>query len=203
MDARADRRLGHDQELRLLEEFADLRRHRHELIAAAQKPHVGRAQKPESGFEFRHQLGVGVRVGVVAGAEQREIVGGDPLQELDRFGDLVGGKRRRIGFELGGDFAGARQHRPPILHRDPHIGQHLFERAHDIGALFLIVRVGHMNVDEAFAVAVAFARALEGDEPAGLVALDAENRMYQQPDVHRRARRARPAPSRPGTACRR
>ena len=55
-----------------------------------------------------------------------------------------------LALELGDDFADARQHRPPILHRDPHVGEHLFERAYDIGAPVSSTALD-MNVDEAFA----------------------------------------------------
>ena len=40
-----------------------------------------------------------------------------------------------------------------------------------------------MNVDEAFAPAIAFARALEGGELSCRVALDGEHRVDQEPDV--------------------
>ena len=54
-------------------------------------------KQPETGLEFRLERILAVAEGVVARAEEREIVCRHPLQELDRFGDLVGGKRRRIG----------------------------------------------------------------------------------------------------------
>ena len=38
---------------------------------------------------------------IIAHAEEGEIVGRQPLQELDRFGDLVDRQRRRIVLELG------------------------------------------------------------------------------------------------------
>ena len=51
--ARAHRRLGDDQKLRLLEEFADFRRHRDKLVAAPQHLHVAVAQQAEPGLELR------------------------------------------------------------------------------------------------------------------------------------------------------
>ena len=51
--ARAHRGLGHDDQLRFLEELADLRRRGDKLIAAAQEPHLARAQEAEAGIEQR------------------------------------------------------------------------------------------------------------------------------------------------------
>ena len=78
-----------------LQELADFRRDGDELVAAPQQPHLVRPQQSEPGLEFRFKRVLAVGEGVVAGAEQRKIVGGHPLQELDRFGDFVGGQRRR------------------------------------------------------------------------------------------------------------
>ena len=183
MHPRAHRRLGHDQKLRFFEKLADFRRDGHELIAAAQEPRLGRPQQAEPGFELRLERVFAVGEGVVAGAKERKIVGRDPLQELNRFGDLVGRQRRRIGLQFGGHFAGARQHRPPILDRDAHVGEDAFEVTDDLGALRLVLQAGDMNVNEAFAVTFALARPLECREPAGLVALDGEDRVHHQPQI--------------------
>jgi hypothetical protein len=96
--ARARRGLGHNQQLWLFQKLADFGCDGHELIAAAQEPHVARSQEAKAGLEFRLQRVLAVGVGVVARTKQREIVRRDPLQKLDRFGDLIGGKRRRIGL---------------------------------------------------------------------------------------------------------
>ena len=124
-----------------------------------------------------------VGVGVVAGAEQRKIVGCDPLQKLDRFGDLIGRQRRRIGAQLGRDLAGARQHRTPVLHADAHVGEHALDRADDFGLRAGVFDVGGMDVDEAFALTVASAYAPEVNEPSARIALDGENGMRQEPDI--------------------
>ncbi len=96
--ARARRRLGHDQELRLVQELADFRRDRHKLVAAAQQPHLMRPQQAKACLEFGFKGVFAVGVGIVARAEQGEIVRRYPLQKLDRFGDLLGGQRRRVGL---------------------------------------------------------------------------------------------------------
>ena len=168
------------------------------------QPHVARAQQAEPGLELRLERMLAVGVGIVARAEQGEIVGGDPLQKLDRFGDLVGRQRRRIGAQFGGDFAGARQHRPPVLHADAHVGEHAFERADDLGALRRVLDAGDMDVDEAFALAVAFARALEVRRAVPSASRSTvKTGCDQQADVEPAFGRARRAPNRPGTACRR
>jgi hypothetical protein len=46
-----------------------------------------------------------------------------------------------------------------------------------------IVHVCDMDVDEAFAAALALARALKRGEPSRFVAIDGEDRMNQQADV--------------------
>ena len=159
--ARARCGLGHDQELRFFQELADFRRDRHELIAAAQKPHLRRPQQTETGLEFGFERFLAVGVAIVTRAEQGEIVGSYPLQKLDGFGDLFGGQRRRIGLQFRGNFGGARQHRPPIGNGNAHIGEYLFQRSHDLRALRFVVHAGNMNVNETFAASFASARPLE------------------------------------------
>ena len=96
VDARAHRGLGHNEQFRLSQELADFRRDGHELVAAAQQPHLVRPQQSEPGLELRFERVLAVAIGIVAGAEQGKIVCGDPLQELDRFGDFFGRQRRRV-----------------------------------------------------------------------------------------------------------
>ena len=105
------------------------------------------------------------------------------MEKFDRFGNLIGGKRRRIGFELSGDLVDARQHGPPVLHADADVGENLFERVHDVRPARRILHAFDMNVNEALAGAGALVRALKGDEVSGFVALDREHRMNQEADV--------------------
>ena len=182
--ARAHRRLGDDEELRLLQESANLRRDVERLVPALQQPHVARTQQAKAGLEVRLEHVLAVGEGVIAGAEQREIVIRHPFQELDRFGDLLDGKRRRIGAQIRDDAARPRQHRLPILHA---------RRAHRRGCLparrTISARCAassdafDVEVDEALALAADCARAFEVDKLAGAIALDDEHRMDEQTDV--------------------
>ena len=124
---RAHRRLGDDQELRLHHEGAQLGRDLHKLRAGAQHAAVGRAQQPEPGLVHRHQRAVLVE-DVVAGAEEGEVVVGQPFEERDRLLDLLLRQRRRIDLELGRDLADARRHRAPVGDAEPHVREHDLER---------------------------------------------------------------------------
>ncbi len=178
--ARAQAGLGDDQQARLLEEFTDLRRDGEELVAAAKEPHILRAQKPEPGLEVRLQL---VRVDVVARAEQREILAGQPFQELNRLGDVIGRQRRRIFSQIRDGLARPRKHRLPVLHADAHLGEDLLERSDDLGARRRVRQALDVNVDEALACAFALACGFEANEVAGLVALDRNDRMDHERNV--------------------
>ena len=118
---------------------------------------------------------------VVAHADKGEIVGEQPLQELDRFRDFVDRQRRRIGFQLGDDGVDALEHRPPVLHRKPHLAEHRLQRMHDGFAQRVIFDRIDMDVDETLARAVSGVSRAESGELAGRVALDAEDRMRDQP----------------------
>ena len=117
--------------------------------------------------------------GVVAHAEEGEIVGQQPLQELDRLGDLVDRQRRRIGLEIGDDAVDALEHGAPVLHRQPHFAEHARERAHDLGARGLVLDRLDMDMDEAFARAAGGVGGAERDELCA-VAPHAEDRMRHQ-----------------------
>jgi hypothetical protein len=153
------------------------------MVAAQQEPHSRRAQQAETGLQVRLERVLAVGVGVVARAEQCEIVGGDPLQKLDRFGDLLGRERRRRGAQLRGDLAQARQHQPPILDADAHLGENIGKRAHKIGACRGVLVVLDLDVNKAFALAVTLTRAVEGLESSRLAALDHEHWVDQQADI--------------------
>ncbi len=169
--------------LRLFEEFADFGGDGDELVAAAQQPHLRRAQQPQPGLECRLQRMLVVRVHIVARAEQGEIVSGQPFEKLDRFGNVGGRQRRRIFPQIGDDFARAREHRLPVLHAHAHLGENVFERANDVGLCRRLLQAVDVNVDEALAAPFALARAFEANEVSGLVALDREHRMHQERNV--------------------
>ncbi len=117
---------------------------------------------------------------VIAHAEEGEIVGRQPLQELDRFGDLVHRQRRRIGLQIGDDAVDPLQHRPPVLHRQPHVGEHGLQGAHDVGARGLLLDRIDVDMDEALARAVGGIGRAERDQLCALT-LHAEHRMRHQP----------------------
>ena len=119
--------------------------------------------------------------GVVAQAEESEIVGQEPLQELHRLGDLVHRQRRRVGLQVGDDAVGALEHGAPVLHRQPHFTEHVLERAHEIGARGLVCDRLEMNMDEAFARAAGGIGAERGE--LGAVAPHAEHWMRHQQHV--------------------
>ena len=121
---------------------------------------------------------------VVAHAEEGEIVGGQPFQELDRLGDLVDRQRRRIGLQLGDHLGDAAEHRPPVLHALPDLGEHVLQRLHHFGAAMGVVDAVDVDVDEALAHACWLRWACSGmpmSRPAWS-RVDRQDRMRHQPD---------------------
>ena len=132
--ARAHGGLGDDEQRRLVQQRADLRRDDEGLVPSLHGRHLAPAQDTEPAGENRLQRGLAGGEGVVANAEEGEIVRDQPFQELDGLGDLGDRRRRRIGLEpgnLGGD---ARGHLAPILDAGPDIGEHPLDRRDDLGA---------------------------------------------------------------------
>ena len=178
--ARAHRRLGDNKHPRLFEELADLRRHGDKLGAAAQQPHLGRAQQSEAGLEHRLQTAIVIGVGIIARAEQGEIVAGEPFQKLDSLGDIGGRQRRWVLPQIGDDIADARQHRRPVGNGHADLGEDCFESRNEVFARRGFQRSVDVNVDEALAPAGAVAPRYQADEVAARIALDRENRMHQK-----------------------
>ncbi len=176
---RVDIGLGDDQRPRLFEKRHDLRRDLEQLLAAAQHAQLARTHDAEPAVEVRLQV-VAVE-DIVAHADKGEIVGEQPFEEFDRFRDLIHRQRRRIGLQLGDDGVDALAHRPPVLHRKPHLAEHRLQRLHDGFAQRLVFDRIDVNVDETFARAASGIRRAESGELAGRVALDAEDRMRDQP----------------------
>ncbi len=183
--ARVHVRLGDDELLRLLQELHDLGRDRDQLAAAAQHMHVGRSQdaEPALGNDLVAALVAGQRV--FAHAEEGEVVGDQPFEELRRLGDFLDRQRRRIVLDLGDDLADARHHRPPVLHAEAHVGEHAADRLDDLVLPRLVLDALDVDVDEALAPRGADRRAVaaEADQRAGLVALDREDRMQHEPHI--------------------
>ena len=183
MHARLDVGLGDDQRLRLVEERLDLRRHRDDLTAAPQDRQVVLAQQAEPAFRHRLKIVIG-RDGVFLHAEQREVVGVEPFQELDRLGDVADRHRRRIGLEFRDRLVDARHHRLPVAHAEPDVGQHSFERTGDFFALLRIVDAIDMNMNKAFVVRTGLVRLpWRRREFAVTVARHREDRMRNKPDA--------------------
>ena len=176
---RAHRRLGDDQHPGLLQKFADFRSEGDELIAATQQPHLGRAQQSEPGFKDRLQRAGGV--GVVARAQEGEIVAGQPFEKQDGLGNVLDRQRRRILPQVGDGRARPRQHRRPVLHADADLGENLFEAAEDLPPHRRVLQAVDVDADEAFAPdEPAFFKA---GQPPRRVALDRKHRMHQKSNV--------------------
>jgi hypothetical protein len=183
MHARAHGRFGGEQQLRLVQELADLRCHGHQLIAAPQHPHVAIAQQAEPGLELglEHVLG-GVEQ-IMADAQEGEIVGAQPFEELHRFGDLVGRERRRALLQAGDDLAEMAYHGAPIPHAEADVGQHLLECRNDRAALRVVIDAPDMDMDEAFPQGSGRLQALEVHKPPVRVARHREDRVNHETDV--------------------
>ena len=124
--ARVDVGLCDDERPRLLEERHDLRRHFKELGAAAQHAQFALAHDAERAVEVRPQLVVLELV--VAHAEEGEVVGEQPLQKLDRLGELVDRQWRRVVLHVRDDAVDAVEHRAPVGDGKPHFGEDALER---------------------------------------------------------------------------
>ncbi len=180
MNARMNIGLGDDERTRLLQKRHDFRRDFEQLAATAQYAQVALAHDAEPGLEPRHKR-VAVAV-VAADADEREIVGQQPLQKLDRFRKFVDRQRRRTGLHLGNDSLDAGAHRLPVLHRQPHFAEHGFQRGREVGAFCEVVDRFEMNMNKAFALKTIGVRRTERNKKAA-VAPDTEHRMRHQTHV--------------------
>ena len=152
-----------------------------QLLAAPQHAHVARAQKTEPGLELGLERVLADGEPVVPDPQEGEIVGDQPFEELNGFGDLVDRQLRRISLERRHDLADARQHWAPILHAEPDIGERAFERRDDVAARAVVVDASHMDMDEAFARRARHVPA--ADKQAVGVAGHEKDRMHHQPDI--------------------
>ena len=175
--ARVDIGLGDDQQPRLAQECHDFRRVFEQFLAALEHAQLGRAHDAERAVIIGLQR-VAVE-SVIAHAEEGEVIGQKPLQELDRLGDFVDRQRRRVGLEVGDRAVDALEHGAPVLHRKPHLAEHGAERAHDVVARGLVGDRLEVEMDEALACAVCGVRRAERHELSA-VAPDAEHRVRHQ-----------------------
>ena len=168
----------------LLEQRAHLRCDDEGLVPAPQHPQIARAQYAQSGLEHRLESLLGVREAIVADAEEGEVVVGEPFEEGDCLLDLGRGQRRRIGLEPGDHVRHARHHRPPVVNADAHVGEHPLDGLDDLGAARFFLDALDMHVDDAFAQrAGSRLGALEGGQPAGIVAHHGEHGMHDETHV--------------------
>ncbi len=166
-----------------LRNSTQFRRDRHKLGAAAQQAHLGRAQQAETRLEGRLERILALGEGVIARAKQRKMVVGKPFQEVDRFGDFIDRKRRRVVSQVGDDAIDPRQHLLPVLDRNADIAQYSFEFAQDACPLFGILDSRDVHMNKAFAVRSDGARAPKRNELAGGIALDKKYRMDKEADI--------------------
>jgi hypothetical protein len=170
MHARLGVGFGDEQGPWLVEERAQLRRDGHNLAAAREQRHVVAAQQAKPAVAHRHEIAALTGQRVVAHAKQREVVVDQPFQKLDGFRDVVHRDHRRIVPQIGDDAVDACDHRRPVLDADAHIGQHLIERSHDLGAPLRVIDAFNVHVDETFAKLAALAMGLgrPPDQGSGL-----------------------------------
>ena len=195
VDARGDVGLGDDQRIGRGQEGAQLRRGGHQVAAAPQHLDVGVAQQTEPfGPGAARLLHVGVRIAVGAGAEEDEIVVGQPLQEGQRLLPLGRRQIGRLGAQGDDRLLELRLHGREIVGRLPHL---LDQRRQPPDERLARRGVGdgrHVDVDEAFALGIVgrpgarpSGRGGEGFDPAVAAPGDVEDGVQDQP--HRMAGR--------------
>ena len=169
-----------------VQEFADLRRDGDQLVAAPQDLDLGLAQDAEAriGDRLKRDLLGAAHEFIFAHAEEGEVVVEQPLQEGDRFGQLVDRDGRRV-LLIGADrLAHALLHGPKVEHGDPHVGEHGFEIF--LQRLRLLGRdARQMEMQEAFAdrLRVGAGLGVEPGELARAVAFHREHGMKGETHV--------------------
>ena len=146
------------------------------------------AQQPEPGARHRaqHVVAVLAQQGVLAVAEEGEVVGGQPLQQAVGVGDLLGADAgRRLGGELGGDPVALGLHLGPVLDGVADVGEHSQQRGRDglmrlVGALTVELHV-HPRLDVLAELALAHRVDVEDLlQDAGGVTADDELRVHHE-----------------------
>ena len=149
-----------------------------QLVAAPEHAEFTRAHDAERGFEIRIQhLAVNL---VIAHTQEREIVGKQPLQKLNGFGNFINGQRRRSRLEFGDHRSDAVTHRAPVLHREAYLAEHDFQRVHKVGAGVVRNR-RQMNMNEALTY-TGSVRCIDAGELAARAA-NAEHRVRDETDI--------------------
>ena len=160
---------------------------RHRLAAAEaglEQPHLVAAQDAER--RARHDLvaqAAGLRrvldVAIAAMAEEGEMVGLQPAQEIVVLGEA----RRAAGGEIGDGVEAGAAHRPPVLDRQPHLGQHAGERGGKLVEQRGIGLAVDLDVHHRFGLGALAGFDGEAQKVAVEVAPHRQHRMRQQMDV--------------------
>ena len=156
-----------------------------------------RIPRPVPGSGAQHLVAVAGLEPVLAVAEEREVVGGQPAQQVLALGDLGAAQRRRVGVELLDDRAHLLVHLRPVLDGHADVAEHPLQRLLDLGRGLAVADPGDLDVHPGLADGVALGghRAVldAGDrlELAGDVADDVHLRVDHEADVEVLAR---PAP---------
>ena len=133
---------------------------------------------------FVRRIGVG-REAIFAQAQEGEIVGAQPLQELVGFGDLVDRQRRRIGIEGLDRLFDTGAHGPPVGDAGAHVVERLGKALDQFLTVGIGVETGDVEMDQAFALALhplCQRFAVETQEFALLISLHGDDRVGDQRD---------------------
>ncbi len=134
--------------------------------------------------DFVRRIAVG-REAIFAQAQEGEIVGAQPLQELVGFGDVVDRQRRRIGVEALDRLFDTGAHSLPVGDAGAHVVERLGKAVDQLLAVGIGVETGDVEMDQAFALALCpFCQrfAVETQELALLITLHGDDRMGNQRD---------------------
>jgi hypothetical protein len=94
---------------------------------------VAQYPQPTAGLRDQRILAVQLLQAVLAVAEEREVAVGQPAQQADGLGDVVGGHAGRgLLLELVGDRRRRLAHPRPVLDRDPHVLEHAAQPRGDL-----------------------------------------------------------------------
>ena len=105
---------------------------------------------------------------------------GQPAQQLGGLRDVTGvDAGRRILLQLGREPDGCSGHVVPVLHRDPHVGQHRAQPFGDRGALLGLGHLLDLDVQPRLRTASAV---VEADEASFTVPQDRHHRVQHQGD---------------------
>ncbi len=117
-------------------------------------------------------------VAVVAVAEEREVVGLEPAQELLVLGEVG----RAAGREVGDGVEAGLAHRPPVLDRQPHLGQHAGQRGGQLVELVGVALAVDLDVHHRFRAGPLARFEREAGQVAVEVAPHRQHRVGQQVD---------------------